>query len=176
MKGVCLWGSLFKKETFLNAVAETEPWLFNCDTASERRWHGAVGMADGDLTAFGNHKETSRTRVGDLFASNQRWEWRRRRPGFSSIRFSELIESYWPLYVANQNMRPGTLDAYAAMMGKWISPAPGDTHSPARQRIPHVPSYRSFVDQQRNREHETIAGTTGARQRSDHRRRVHARG
>src|SRR5439155_16664444 len=43
-------------------------------------------------------------------------------PGFSSIRFSELIESYWPLYVANQSMRPGTLDAYAAMMGKWILP------------------------------------------------------
>jgi hypothetical protein len=39
-----------------------------------------------------------------------------------SVRFSELVESYWPLYVANQNMRPGTLDAYAAMLGKWISP------------------------------------------------------
>ena len=42
--------------------------------------------------------------------------------GASSIRFSELVESYWPLYVAHQNMRPGTLDAYAAMMGKWIGP------------------------------------------------------
>ena len=39
-----------------------------------------------------------------------------------SIRFSELVESYCPLYVANQNMRPGTLDAYAAMLGKWINP------------------------------------------------------
>jgi integrase len=39
-----------------------------------------------------------------------------------SVRFSELVESYWPLYVANQNMRPGTLDAYAAMLGKWIGP------------------------------------------------------
>jgi integrase len=43
-------------------------------------------------------------------------------PGSRSIRFSELVESYWPLYVANQNMRPGTLDAYAAMLGKWIRP------------------------------------------------------
>jgi len=42
--------------------------------------------------------------------------------GAGSIRFSELVESYWPLYVAHQNMRPGTLDAYAAMMGKWIEP------------------------------------------------------
>ena len=43
-------------------------------------------------------------------------------PSSNSIRFSELIESYWPLYVSNQNMRPGTLDAYAAMMSKWILP------------------------------------------------------
>lgn len=42
--------------------------------------------------------------------------------GAGRIRFSELVESYWPLYVANQNMRPGTLDAYAAMLGKWIGP------------------------------------------------------
>lgn len=42
--------------------------------------------------------------------------------GAGSIRFSELVESYWPLHVAHQNMRPGTLDACAAMMGKWIEP------------------------------------------------------
>jgi len=42
--------------------------------------------------------------------------------GSGSIKFSVLVESYWPLYVANQNMRPGTLDAYAAMLGKWIEP------------------------------------------------------
>jgi len=42
--------------------------------------------------------------------------------GAGSVRFSELVDSYWPLYVAHQNMRPGTLDAYAAMMGKWIGP------------------------------------------------------
>ena len=39
-----------------------------------------------------------------------------------SIQFSNLKESYWPLYVANQNMRPSTLDAYASMMDKWIMP------------------------------------------------------
>ena len=39
-----------------------------------------------------------------------------------SIQFSNLKDSYWPLYVANQNMRPSTLDAYASMMDKWIMP------------------------------------------------------
>ncbi len=36
--------------------------------------------------------------------------------------FRILIESYWSVYISNQNMRQSTLDSYNSVLGKWIEP------------------------------------------------------
>jgi integrase len=63
-----------------------------------------------------------------------------------SFHFSELVDTYWPLYVANQNMRPGTLDAYAAILGKWIGPFFNDL-ALAEITSAHVSKFLGKLDQ-----------------------------
>jgi hypothetical protein len=36
--------------------------------------------------------------------------------------FKALVDTHWDFYVKNQNMRPGTVDGYNAMLTKWIQP------------------------------------------------------
>ena len=60
MKGAFLWGSLFKKETFLSAVVETAASLFKLVIAFVPRQR-VMGMADGDAATFGKNQETGRT-------------------------------------------------------------------------------------------------------------------
>src|SRR5262245_9127354 len=36
--------------------------------------------------------------------------------------FKALVDMHWAFYVKNQNMRPGTIDGYNAMLTKWIQP------------------------------------------------------